>query len=102
MNVSIAGLTGPQALVPPLPVVQPRALAPAAVVDGQVQQPQVGGPALAGRALEGLDPDAAPLRVHLAPAVRADAAAGAVAQFLRAAHRAHLTGDGQRALAAPP
>src|SRR3954463_8294562 len=99
---SIAGLTSPQVLVPALPVVQPRALAPAAVVDGQVQQPQVGGPGLAGRALEALDPDAAPLRFPLAAAVRADAAAGAVAQFLRAAHRAHVTGDGQRALAAHP
>src|SRR4029078_4613322 len=89
-------------LAPALPVVQPRALAPAAVVDGQVQQPQVGGPALAGRALESLDPDAAPLPGHLAPAVRADAAAGAIAEFLRAAHRAHVTGDGQRALTAHP
>src|SRR5207237_3179049 len=97
---SIAGLARPQRLVPPLPVVQPRALAPAAVIDRQVQQPQVGGPALARRTLVGLDPDAAPLRVDLAAAVRADPAAGPVAQFLGAAHRAHVTGDGQRALTA--
>src|SRR5262249_56708737 len=93
---STAGLISPQVLVPALPVVQPRTLAPAAVVDGQVQQLQVDGPALAGRALEGLDPDAAPFGGHLAAAVRADSAAGAGSPVLRAAHPAHGTRDGER------
>ena len=99
---SIAGRGGPQSFVAALPVVQPRALAPAAVVDGPVQQAQVGGPALAGRALVGLDPDAAQRGIDLARPVRADTAARPVAQFLGTAHRAHVPGDGQRTLAAHP
>ena len=55
LMASIADRGGPQSFVPQsfvaaLPVVQPRALAPAAVVDGPVQQAQVGGrPWLAAR-----------------------------------------------------
>ena len=99
---SIASRDGPQSFVAALPVVQPRALAPAAVVDGPVQQAQVGGPALAGRALVGLDPDAGQLGIDLARPVRADTAARPVAQFLGTAHRTHVPGDGQRTLAAHP
>ena len=66
------------------------------------QQAQVTGPALAGGAIVSVDPDAAAFRVDLAGAVRAHSPARAVAQFLRAAHRAHVPGDGQRALAAHP
>ena len=96
------GVTGPQVLVAALPVVQPRALAPAPVVDRAVQQSEVTGPFRGGRAVVGVDPDAAAVRVHLARAVRAHSPARAVAQFLRAAHRAHVPGDGQRTLAAHP
>src|SRR5271169_4412224 len=99
---SIAGLDDPQSFVAALPVVQPRALAPAALVDRPVQQAQVGSPALAGRAVVGLDPDAAQLGIDLARPVRADTAARPVAQFLGTAHRAHVPGDGQRTLAAHP
>ena len=98
----IADRGGPQSFVAALPVVQPRALAPAAVVDGPVQQAQVGGPALASRALVSLAPDAAQRWIDLGRPVRADTAAGPVAQFLGAAHRAHVPGDGQRTLAAHP
>src|ERR1700689_241875 len=72
------------------------------MVDRAVQQPQVTGPALAGGALVGVDPDAAQFGVDLAGAVRAHPPARPVAQFLRAAHRAHVTGDGKGALAAHP
>src|SRR5579862_5211509 len=99
---AVAGLAGPQSLVAALPVVQPRALAPAAVVRRAVQQAQVGGPALARRALVGVDPDAGQRRVHLAGAVRAHSPARPVTQLLRAAHRAGVAGDGQGALAAHP
>ena len=99
---SIAGRVGPQSFVAALPVVQPRALTPAAVVDRPVQQAQVSGPALAGRALVGLDPDAAQRGIDLARPVRADTAARPVAQFLGTTHRAHVPSDGQRTLAAHP
>ena len=95
-------LLGPQVLVAALPVVQPRALAPAPVIDRTVQQAQVTGPVCGGRAIVSVDPDAAAVRVHLARAVRAHSPARPVAQFLRAAHRAHVPGDGQRTLAAHP
>src|SRR5262249_43051785 len=45
-------------------------------------------------------PDAFHLRLHLAMAVGAHAAAGSVAQVLRAVHRAGHAGRGQRALPA--
>ena len=102
LMASIAGRGGPQSFVAALPVVQPRALAPAAVVDRPVQQAQVSGPALAGRALVGLDPDAAQRGIDLARPVRADTAARPVAQFLGTTHRAHVPSDGQRTLAAHP
>ena len=95
-----SGVTGPQLLVAALPVAQPRAGAPAPVVGRAVQQAQVSGPARAGRALVGVDPDTAPVRVHLAGTVRAHSPARPVPQFLGAAHRAHVPGDRQRALAA--
>ena len=52
------------------------------------------------RALPGLHPDARHLRLHLAMAVGAHAAAGPVAEVLRAVHRAGHAGRGERALAA--
>jgi len=57
------------------PAVVSHELSPQRGVDGRCQQPQVGGPAWAARARRP-DPDAAPRRVHLAAAVRADAAQG--------------------------
>jgi hypothetical protein len=50
----------------------------------------------------GLHPDAGHVRFDLAMAIGADAAAGAVAQLLRAVHRARHAGRGQHALAAHP
>src|ERR1700674_873153 len=54
----------------------------------------------ASRTLPGFDPDATLIRVHLAVAVRTYATARAVAQILRAAHRASEAGRMQDALAA--
>src|SRR5271166_3199527 len=99
---SIAGRDDPQSFVAALPVVQPRALTPATVVDGPVQQAQVSDPALAGRALVGLDPDAAQRGIDLARPIHADTTARPVTQFLGTAHRAHVPSDGQRTLAAHP
>ena len=59
---------------------------------------------IAARAMQGaldrLEPDAAHLRLHLAVPVRAHAAAGAVAQRLRALHRTGQPGRVEHALAA--
>src|ERR1700674_3209594 len=54
----------------------------------------------ASRTLPGFDPDATLIRVHLGVAVRTYATARAVAQILRAAHRASEAGRMQDALAA--
>src|SRR5215831_19508277 len=99
-TVGISG--GPQLVVTALPVVDPRALPPASVVDGTLQQVQVGDPPMALRPLPGHQPHAPQTRVDLARTVAADPATGTVAQLLGAGHRARVPGDRQRALAAHP
>src|SRR6266516_3188597 len=95
---AVAG--GPQVVVAPGPVVDPRALSPAPVVDGPLQQLQVGEPAVVLRPFAGHQPHTAPVRVDLAGTVAADPPAGPVAQLLGAGHGAGIPGDRQRALTA--
>src|SRR5688572_5235332 len=91
---------GPEALVLPKPEVNPGAFAPLAVVDRPDQAPQVLDMPLFGGAFVGHGPDTAHLRVHLAATVRADAAAGSVAQLLGAGLGTGVSGCRQRTLAA--
>src|SRR5205823_3084541 len=80
--------------------VDPRRGSLEAVVDGRADVVDLVRPREAARALDGLDPDAAHLGLHLAVPVGADAAAGAVAERLGAFHRAGEAGRVQDALAA--
>src|SRR5437588_1233106 len=87
-------------LVAPGHEVAPGGGAREAVVDGRAHVVDLVGPGKPARALDGLEPDAAHLRLHLAMAVGPHAAARAVAQRLRALHRAREPGRVEDALAA--
>ena len=79
---------------------QPGRAALAAMVDRRLQLGDRVALRHPARALPGLHPDAAHLRLDLAMAVGAHAAAGTVAHLLRAVHRAGHAGRAQHALAA--
>ena len=85
------GFLGEQLFVFAVPVVDPRALAPLALVDRTLQAAHVADVTFGVGALEGHEPDAAHARVHLAAAVDADATARPVAQLLGAGHRDRRT-----------
>src|SRR5579859_1913349 len=90
----------PERFVLAEPVVDPRALAPLALVDRPLQATHVSNFVVSFRALVGHQPDAALIGVDLATAVRVDTATRAVAQLLGAGHRARVGRHWQRALAA--
>src|SRR4051794_10953318 len=100
-DISARRPSGRDVLVAPGHEVAPRRRAVQAVVDRRPQAVDVRSPyrQLVG-ALGGLQPDTAHLGLDLAVAVRPDAAARAVAQGLRAGHRAGEPGVVQDALAA--
>src|SRR5690349_25049693 len=74
----------PEALILAIPVIDPGALAPLALVDRPLQSAHIADTTLFGHALVGLQPDAAPVRVDLAATVHANPAARSIAQLLRA------------------
>src|SRR5581483_681237 len=80
--------------------VDPRGGSLEAIVDGRPDVVDLVRPRKPARAFHRLYPDAAHLRFHLAVPVGADPAAGAVAERLRAFHRAREPGRVQDALAA--
>src|SRR3954449_12577884 len=100
-DISARRPSGRDVLVAPGHEVAPRRRAVQAVVDRRPQAVDVRSPyrQLVG-ALGGLQPDTAHLGLDLAVAVRPHAAARAVAQRLRARHRAREPGVVQDALAA--
>src|SRR5207237_8554001 len=90
----------PQVFVFTLPVIDPRALAPFALVDWPLQAAHVANATLGVSALEGHKPDTAHARVHFAASVDANSPTGTVAQLLWTRHRTGIRGYGQGALAA--
>src|SRR5687767_8981656 len=75
---------------------------PEAMVDRRLQVEDARAPVHALRPLPGGHPDAPHLRLHLAMAIRAHAAARPIAQALRAVHRAGHSRIAENALAAHP
>src|SRR5919201_3526807 len=81
-------IVGPQALVLAQPIVDPRALAPLALVDRPLQAAHVGEAAVLFGALVGDEPHTAHARVDLAAAGHANPTARSVPQLLWTGHRA--------------
>jgi hypothetical protein len=90
----------PQSFVFAQPVVDPRALAPLALVDGPLQAAQVGDSIFIDGAFVCDEPDTAHAGVDFAAAVGADSTAGAISQLLGAGHWTRVRRYRQGALAA--
>src|SRR5215468_11055713 len=97
-----SGGRGPQVLVLPAPVADPGAPPGPPLVHRALEQQQVSHAAFALGPRVGGHPHAPGVREHFAGAVRADAAARAVAQLLGAGLRAGVPGDREGALPAHP